>query len=121
MDLLGELDLTQGFIHGDAQRKNAIASGKETIWIDLEECSVGPLAWDLACLAKRAEFDTDRILDRYAEVSGSDRIPGKAIEGLQQLRDLEALTWMIAIQETREPEFQKATAEWLERWRISAG
>jgi Ser/Thr protein kinase RdoA (MazF antagonist) len=120
MDKLSTFSLKQGLIHGDAQRKNAIASSELAVWIDFEECSIGPLAWDLACLAKRAEFDTDRILDRYADVSGSECIPNEAVEVLQELRDLEALTWMIAIQDAREPEFQMATAEWLERWRATA-
>lgn len=122
--LMGRLDtfnLRQGFIHGDAQRKNAILNHDTAIWIDFEECSIGPLAWDLDCLAMRAEFDTDRILDRYAEVSGSERIPIDAIHVLQQLRDLEAMTWMIAIQEAREPAFQQATREMLDRWIATAG
>ncbi len=121
MDQVSTFDLRQGFIHGDAQRKNAILIDDRAVWIDFEECSIGPLAWDLACLAKRAEFDTDRILDRYAEVSGNERISNEAIHVLQELRDLEALTWMIAIQEAREPAFQQATAEWLQRWRATAG
>jgi Ser/Thr protein kinase RdoA (MazF antagonist) len=121
MERLATFDLEHGFVHGDAQRKNTIAHGNRVIWIDFEECSIGPLAWDLACLAKHAAFSTDRILDRYAVVSGSNRIPNEAIEVLQQLRDLEALTWMIAIQEAREPEFRRATADWLDRWRVTAG
>lgn len=121
MNCLATFDLRQGFIHGDAQRKNAILSGDNAVWIDFEECSIGPLAWDLACLSKRAEFDTDRILDRYAQVSGTNRIPNEAIDILQELRDLEAMTWMIAIQEERDHDFRKATAEMLNQWRTSVG
>lgn len=121
MNRLAAFELEQGFVHGDAQRKNAIVHGNGVTWIDFEECSIGPLAWDLACLGKRAEFDIDRILDRYAAITGGNRIQKEVIDVLQELRDLEALTWMIAIQEAREPEFQRATAEWLDRWRASAG
>ena len=121
MDKLDSYDLKQSFIHGDAQRKNAIATDTGAVWIDLEECSIGPVAWDLACLAMHGRFDTDRILDRYAETSGDDRIPNKAISTLHELRDLEALTWMIAIQEERDDEFQHATRQMLAAWRTSVG
>lgn len=121
MDRVTELDLDDAFIHGDAQRKNAIASDNGAVWIDFEECSIGPVAWDLACLAMHARFDVDRILDRYAEISGTDRIPNRAITTMQELRDLEAMTWMLAIQEEREPEFQLAAATMLAAWRASVG
>lgn len=103
-------NLTNSFIHGDAQRKNAMATETGAIWIDFEECSYGPIAWDLACLTMHRRFDTDRVLDYYAEVSGMNRIPVEDIETLKQLRDLEGLTWMLAIQDEREPSFRDDAA-----------
>lgn len=108
--LLGAINaanLPEGFVHGDAQRKNSILSAKGTIWIDLEETCRGPLAWDLACLTMNPRFDDDRVLDRYALVSGTDRVSTAHLNLLHQLRDLEGLVWMLAIQREREPEFRE--------------
>ncbi len=113
MDSVSAANLPNGFIHGDAQRKNAIASEQGPIWIDFEECSYGPVAWDLACLTMHRGFDTDRMLDLYAEVSGSDRTRTEDVEMLQRLRDLEAVTWMLAIQEERDSVFQESASELL--------
>lgn len=105
--------LANGFIHGDAQRKNAIAIETGAVWIDFEECSFGPVAWDLACLSMNRRFDMDRVLDQYAEITGSSRMANAHIEVLQQLRDLEGLTWMLAIQHEREPSFADEAANLL--------
>lgn len=111
MDLVTNADLVNSFIHGDAQRKNAMATANGAVWIDFEEASYGPIAWDLACLTMHRRFDTDRVLDTYADVSGMPRISAADIATLKQLRDLEGLTWMLAIQHEREPAFREdATA-----------
>ncbi|MCO5215723.1 MAG: aminoglycoside phosphotransferase family protein [Thermomicrobiales bacterium] len=113
MELVVAANLMNGFIHGDAQRKNAMATDNGAVWIDFEECSYGPIAWDLACLTMHRRFDTDRVLDYYAEMSGHDRIRNADTNTLKQLRDLEGLTWMLAIQDEREPEFKAETASLL--------
>lgn len=113
MESVIDANLANGFIHGDAQRKNAMATTHGAVWIDFEECSYGPIAWDLACMTMHRRFNTDRVLDRYAELSGLDRIPVRDIDVLKQLRDLEGLTWMLAIQSERELEFQQDTADLL--------
>lgn len=105
MDRISTANTPNCFIHGDAQRKNAMRTAAGPVWIDFEESSYGPVAWDLACLTMHRRFDADRVLDRYAEVSGYPRIPTAEIDVFKQLRDLEAVTWMLAIQEEREPEF----------------
>lgn len=110
LDQIQSANFVDRFIHGDAQRKNAMASESGAIWIDFEECSYGPVAWDLACLTMNLRFDTDRVLDRYAETSGLDRIENRHIDTLKQLRDIEAVTWMLAIQDEREPEFAQNAA-----------
>ena len=100
-------NLSGGLIHGDAQRKNAMAVDNSAIWIDFEDCCIGPYAWDLACLTMNPNYPVESVLDTYAEASGTDRIPSDVMPALWALRDLEALTWMLLIQEEREPEFQK--------------
>lgn len=110
IEQVSSADITNGFIHGDAQRKNALAIGSGAVWIDLEECSFGPIAWDLACLTMHRRFDTDRVLDLYAEISGLNRFRNDDIDTLKQLRDLEGLTWMLAIQHEREPSFTDEAA-----------
>lgn len=105
MNRISAAGLAESFIHGDAQRKNAMATDSGAVWIDFEECSYGPVAWDLACLTMHRRFDTDRVLDRYAQFTGSDRITNADIDMLKQLRELEGLTWMLAIQHEREPVF----------------
>lgn len=106
IDSVQRADLPNGFIHGDAQRKNAIRTRDGAVWIDFEESSYGPHAWDLACLTMHQRFHTDRVLDLYADLSGSQRISDAEITTLKHLRDLEAVTWMLAIQNEREPEFK---------------
>lgn len=113
LDHVHEADLSTGFIHGDAQRKNAMKTETGAVWIDLEECSIGPFAWDIACLTMHRRFSTSRVLDQYAELSGLDRIPEEIINTLKELRDLEGLTWMMATQHVREQSFQHETQELL--------
>lgn len=106
-------NLPGGLIHGDAQRKNAMAVDGSAIWIDFEDCCIGPYAWDLACLTMNSNYPVESVLDTYAEASGTDRIPSDVMPFLWALRDLEAMTWMLLIQDDREPEFQKNAQELL--------
>lgn len=115
-----EFDLPGGLIHGDAQRKNAIAVGDGAIWIDFEDCCVGPHAWDLACLTKNPNYPTEHVLDEYAKQTGTNRIPSSAMKPLWALRDLEALTWMLSIQEDRESEFGESAQKLLSEVLVAA-
>lgn len=113
MDEVVASETSNRFIHGDAQRKNALRTSDGAVWIDFEESSWGPVAWDLACLTMHRRFDTDRVLTRYAELTGNQRIQTSVIDTLKQLRDLEAVTWMLAIQDEREPGFRIEAANLL--------
>lgn len=115
LDMIDVANLPEGFVHGDAQRKNSIHTKFGTIWIDLEETCRGPYAWDLACLTMNPRFDSERVLDRYAEVSGTNRTNTSHLDILKQLRDLEGLVWMLAIQHEREQEFRESAAVQLQR------
>lgn len=113
IDAVVASDLPGGLVHGDAQRKNAMAVGDSAVWIDFEDCCIGPHAWDLACLTMNPNYDTDRVLDTYAELSGTARIPNKIMGPLWDLRDLEALTWMLLIQDERDDDFRLNSAQHL--------
>ena len=108
------LDPPGGLIHGDAQRKNSMAVGNDCIWIDWEDSCSGPYAWDLACLAMNPEYDDDHVLDLYAEFSGLPRFANTVLDDLKRLRDLDALMWMMSIQEERELAFQQEATERLQ-------
>ncbi|MCA9834585.1 MAG: phosphotransferase [Thermomicrobiales bacterium] len=111
LDRITILDPPGGLIHGDAQRKNSMAVGDDCIWIDWEDSCSGPYAWDLACLAMNPAYDDDHVLDLYAEFSGLPRFTNAVLDDLKRLRDLDALMWMMSIQEERELAFQQeATA-----------
>lgn len=115
VDVVETANLPSGFVHGDAQRKNSLHTTEGTVWIDFEEVCIGPLAWDLACLTMNPQFDSNRVLDRYALVSGTDRVTTAHLDVLKRLRDLEGLVWMLAIQHEREPAFQQEAAVQLSR------
>lgn len=113
MDAVIAANLPGGLVHGDAQRKNAIAMDDSAVWIDFEDCCIGPYAWDLACLTKNPNYPTERVLDTYADVSGTDRISSAIMFDLWALRDLEALTWMLQIKEERDSAFREGAQELL--------
>lgn len=115
LEIVDKANLPEGFVHGDAQRKNSMNTATGTIWIDLEETCRGPFAWDLACLTMNQMYDTDRVLDRYALKSGTDRISVDHLNVLKGLRDLEGTVWMLAIQDEREPAFRESASEQLQR------
>lgn len=113
LEMIDRANLPGGLIHGDAQRKNSMRTSTGTVWIDLEETCRGPYAWDLACLTMNPIFDSKRVLDRYAHVSGTNRVDIRHLNALKQLRELEGLVWMLAIQNEREPEFRQQIQEQL--------
>ena len=115
LDVISAADLPDGLVHGDAQRKNSLHTPNGTIWIDLEETCIGPYVWDIACLTMNPRFDSGRVLDRYAEVSGSNRVSIRRLNVLKHSREIEGLVWMLAIQDEREPEFRLEAAAQLHR------
>lgn len=115
LNRLDRFELEQGLVHGDAQRKNAFAVRDIAIWIDLEDCCIGPYAWDIACLTMNPAYETQRVLETYARLTETEIIPVAAIDELKCLRDLEAATWMIAIQPERDAAFHRSAANLLHK------
>lgn len=115
LDVIDRENLPGGFVHGDPQRKNSMHTTDGPIWIDLEETCIGPYAWDLACLTMNPIYDSERVLDRYAEKSGTSRVSIENLNILKQLRDLEGVVWMLAIQDERDQGFRDETQVQLAR------
>ena len=115
LDIVVAANLPEGLVHGDAQRKNAMRTQTGTTWIDLEETCRGPLAWDIACLTMNPIFDAEALLDRYADISGTERVSSFHLGVLQRLRALEGVVWMLAIQDEREPAFRQEASSQLAR------
>jgi Ser/Thr protein kinase RdoA (MazF antagonist) len=44
-------------LHGDASRSNLLRTPAGLLWTDFEDCCMGPVEWDLACLALSAGQD----------------------------------------------------------------
>jgi streptomycin 6-kinase len=75
-------------LHGDAFPRNSLVTPTGVVWIDLEDCCVGPAAWDHAVLLRNAPDATvERIL--------RDRDGGLGIDVATALREIQADVWMI--------------------------
>jgi aminoglycoside phosphotransferase (APT) family kinase protein len=83
-------------LHGDAHSGNLLRGGDgRWLWIDLEETSRGPLAWDLAVLAGRPP--SDEPLRAYAAEAGTavPDLAGLATFGRARL--LEGTVWSLGM------------------------
>jgi hypothetical protein len=52
-------------LHGDASRSNLLRTPAGLLWTDFEDCCMGPVEWDLACLALSAGQDGADALAAY--------------------------------------------------------
>jgi hypothetical protein len=75
-------------LHGDAFPQNSLVTGGGVVWIDLEDCCLGPAAWDHAVLLRRAP---DATVERILRQRDGDR----AIELATALREVQADVWTI--------------------------
>jgi aminoglycoside phosphotransferase (APT) family kinase protein len=85
-----------GVLHGDAHPGNLLRAGDgRWLWIDLEETSRGPLAWDLAVLAGRPP--SDEPLRAYAAEAGTavPDLAGLVMFGRARL--LEGTVWSLGM------------------------
>lgn len=75
-------------LHGDAFPRNSLVTPTGVVWIDLEDCCLGPAAWDHAVLLRNAPDATvERIL--------RDRDGGRGIDLAMALRGIQADVWTI--------------------------
>jgi hypothetical protein len=87
-------------LHGDAHAGNLLAASPkgDWVWADLEECSRGPAAWDLATLSGRYDEPGARAaLAAYAARAGTP-VPGpETLAPFHRARDLEAAVWLLCM------------------------
>jgi hypothetical protein len=73
-------------LHGDAFPRNSLLTPSGVVWIDLEDCCEGPLAWDHAVLIWNTE-------DPGVERTLRERDGPAAIEAAMALREIQAGVW----------------------------
>jgi Ser/Thr protein kinase RdoA (MazF antagonist) len=91
--------LEQVVLHGDAHAGNLLAvPGGGWLWADLEECSRGPAAWDLACLVgPYDEAGTRQALAAYAAQAGTQVPAPRILEPFRRARRIEEVAWVICM------------------------
>jgi len=86
-EVLGATTAPQA-LHGDAFPKNSLVTESGIVWIDLEDCCSGPLAWDLATWLRRVP--DERIAAIVRRRHGSE-----ALESATVLRGLQEEVWRV--------------------------
>ena len=75
-------------LHGDAFPRNSLLTPAGIVWIDLEDCCVGPTAWDHAVLCRQSG---DPAVERIIRA----RDPGTALDLAMALRAIQGEVWTI--------------------------
>jgi hypothetical protein len=82
-------------LHGDAFPQNSLVTANGVVWIDFEDCCLGPAAWDHAVLLRRVP---DPALERILRRRDGDR----AIDVAIALREIQADVWTFLHEARRE-------------------
>ena len=97
-------------LHGDAHPGNLLATPAGLMWNDFEDAWLGPIGWDLACLA------TSRRVDGAAAVAAYPGVcPADELATCVELRELFGVVWRFVVA-TRFPHRRAEADEHLERW-----
>jgi hypothetical protein len=97
-------------LHGDAHPGNLLATPAGLMWNDFEDTWLGPLGWDLACLA------TSRRVDGAAAVAAyPGSVPAEELATCVELRELLGVVWWFVLAD-RFPEERTRAEENLARW-----
>jgi Ser/Thr protein kinase RdoA (MazF antagonist) len=97
-------------LHGDAHPGNLLATPAGLMWNDFEDAWLGPLGWDLACLA------TSRRVDGAAAVAAYPGVcPADELATCVELRELFGVVWRFVVA-SRFPHRRAEADEHLERW-----
>ena len=75
-------------LHGDAFPRNSLVTPSGIVWIDLEDCCEGPVAWDHAVLIWNTE---DPVVERVLR----ERDGTAAIDAAMALREIQAGVWRL--------------------------
>jgi hypothetical protein len=73
-------------LHGDAYPRNSLVTPGGVVWIDLEDCCEGPVAWDHAVLIWNTQ-------DPSVERTLRERDGDAAIDAAMALREIQAGVW----------------------------
>lgn len=97
-------------IHGDCHLGNLLSSAAGPVWVDLDDCMMGPRVQDLWMLlsgsrdTQRAQWE--RLLSGYEQFHHLDADEWYAVEALRGLRMLHFVGWVAA--RWRDPAFPQA-------------
>lgn len=97
-------------LHGDAHPGNLLATPSGLLWNDFEDTWLGPLGWDLACLATSSRVDGDAAVAAYPGSCAPEEL-ATCID----LRKLLGVAWRFVIA-SRFPDRRAEAEENLERW-----
>lgn len=79
-------------LHGDPHPGKLLVTPDGPRWIDFEDTWFGPVAWDLACLARTTRLDGRAALATYPGAPPLD-----ALEPFLALRDLQGVCWTLIL------------------------
>ena len=101
-------------LHGDAHPGNLLWTRSGLLWNDFEDAWLGPLGWDLACLANTGYLDGHAALAAYPSLP-----PDSELETCIRLRTLFGVAWRYYLDD-RIPGQAPDKREHLETW-LSSG
>jgi hypothetical protein len=97
-------------LHGDSHPGNLLATPAGLMWNDFEDTWLGPLGWDLACLAKSSLVDGAAAVAAYPGAC-----PAEELATCVELRELMGVVWRFVLAE-RFPKRRVEAEERLETW-----
>ncbi|MFD2421092.1 phosphotransferase [Amycolatopsis pigmentata] len=77
-------------LHGDAHAGNLLATPDGPRWLDFEDTWLGPIGWDLACLARSPRIDGNAAVAAYAG-------PVPDLTPFLRLRSLQSVWWLFSV------------------------
>ena len=103
-------DLPAQPLHGDAHPGNLLVTPGGLVWNDFEDTWLGPVGWDLACMALSRRFDGWAAVAAYPEP-----VPAEELAVCVDLRKLVWVTWPYA-RALRWPELKAEADQQWEAW-----
>ena len=97
-------------LHGDAHRRNLLATPAGFLWTDFEDACMGPRAWDIAVFLAQEPGREDELLALLPEPRGWEELLP-----FVEARELEAVIYM-QVAATRFPDRGMAAADQLAQW-----
>jgi hypothetical protein len=95
-------------LHGDGSRSNLLRTPAGLLWTDFEDCCMGPVEWDLACLAFSTRPDAAAALEAYGA-------PEAALDAFLEARRLQGALWTALLSE-RHPGLRAGAEARLREW-----